>query len=159
MIRKEDASNGSTSKRVRSTSSTCSDPKDEMYLPPPFQNLLHLNIHLNSPTHMPIFQYILSFSQNISNLAFEQFFVDFDETLIISTLFKWNDLKSINELTIRNGSNLSLNALNEVIHKCPKLRKIGQISTWGKVTKHQLETIRKEIKLRNFDLVIDDDYS
>ena len=106
---------------------------------------------------MPVFQYVLSFSRNISNLSFEQFYVDYDESLIISTLFKWNDLKTINELKIRNGSNLSLNALNEVIHKCPKLRKIGQISTWGKVTKHQLETIRKEIKLRNFDLVIDDD--
>ena len=150
--------NGATSKRVRSTSSTCSDPKDELTLPPPFQKLLHFVIHLNSPTHLPIFQYILSFSRNISSLSFEQFFVDFDESLIISTFFKWNDLKTINELKIRNGSNLSLSALNEVIHRCPKLRKIGQVSSWGKVTKHQLETIRNEIKLRNFDLVIDDDY-
>ena len=126
-------------------------------IPQPFQKLHHLDVHLKSPAHMPVFQYVLSFSRNISNLSFEQFYVDYDESLIISTLFKWNDLKTINELKIRNGSNLSLNALNEVIHKCPKLRKIGQISTWGKVTKHQLETIRKEIKLRNFDLVIDDD--
>ena len=150
--------NGTISKRVRSTSSTCSDPKDELTLPPPFQALSHLNIHLNSPTHLPMFQYILSFSKNILSLSFEQFFVDFDESLIISTFFKWNDLKTISELKIRNGSNLSLSALNEVIHRCPKLRKIGQVSTWGKVTKHQLETIRNEIKLRNFDLVIDDDY-
>ena len=54
------------------------------------------------------------------------------------------------------GDNLSLNALNEIIQNCPNLKKLGQIATWGKIGKHQLDIIRQEIKLRNFDLVIDD---
>ena len=146
-----------TTKRIRSVSSTCSDPKDDIHLPPPFQQLKHLNVHLNSPTHLAVFQYVLSFSKCISNLIFEQFFIDYEESLIISTLFNWNDLKTIKELKIVNGNKLSINALNEVIHNCPKLQTVGQISTWGKVNKHQLETIKKEIKTRNLDLVIDED--
>ena len=106
---------------------------------------------------MPVFQYVLSFSKIIAYLTFEQSYVDYEESLIITTLFRWNDLKSIKELKIINGANLSLNTLNEVIHNCPKLHKVGQISTWGKLNKHQLEIIRNEIKLRNFDLVIDND--
>ena len=143
-----------TTKRIRSTASTCSNPRDEWNLPPPFQRLKHLNIHLNSPTHLPILQFVLSFSDVITNLTLEQCVIDYDESFVIETLFKWNNLKTLRELKITNGSNLSLNALNEVIHNCPELRKVGKISTWGKIGKHQLETIRGEIKLRNYDLVI-----
>ena len=126
-------------------------------MPPPFQQLKYLYVHLKSPAHLPVFQYVLSFSKIIRYLTFEQSYVDYEESLIITTLFRWNDLKSIKELKIINGANLSLNTLNEVIHNCPKLQKVGQISTWGKLNKHQLEIIKNEIKLRNFDLVIDTD--
>ena len=144
-----------TTKRIRSTSSGCSDPKHEVNLSSPFRHLKELDIYLNSPTHLPVFQYILSFSTCITHLTFEQFFEDYAESLVMTTLFQWNPLKLLTELKITKGAKLSINALNHVIQKCPELRKLGQVSTWGKIKKHQLETIRKEIKLRNFDLVID----
>ena len=75
----------------------------------------------------------------------------------MTTFFQWNPLKLLTELKITKGTKLSIDALNQVIQNCPELRKLGQVSTWGKINKHQLEAIRKEIKLRNFDLVIDNE--
>ena len=147
----------STTKRIRSTSSGCSDPKYDTHLSAPFRHLNELDIYLNSPTHLPVLQYILTFSIRITHLTFEQFITDYDESLIMTTLFSWNGLKILTELKIIKGANLSINTLNQVIQNCPELRKLGQVSTWGKINKYQLETIRKEIKLRNFDLVIDNE--
>ena len=146
-----------STKRIRTSSTSSVDPKENIHLPPPFQQLECLNVHLNSPAHLPIFQYIISFSKSITSLVFEQFYADYEESLIITTLFSWNNLEKIEELRIVNGANLSLHTLNEVIHNCPNLRRIGKISSWGKIGKHQLETIKNEIKLRNFDLAIDDE--
>ena len=43
-----------------------------------------------------------------------------------------------------------------VLQNCPNLQRLRRISNWGKIDPDQIRTIRKEIKARNFDLIIDD---
>jgi hypothetical protein len=38
---------------------------------------------------------------------------------------------------------------------CPKLQRLRWVSRWGRIQQEQVRAIRKEIKVRNFDLIID----
>ena len=43
-----------------------------------------------------------------------------------------------------------------LFQNCPALQRLKRISNWGRIDPEQIHTIRKEIKARNFDLIIDD---
>ena len=137
-------------KRLRMTS-TCSVADFNQ----PFGNLKSLDVYLTSPTHLPIFQYLVNQAVNLEVLIFDQFFCDFSESLINQSLFEWNSLQSLKELSIGHGSKLSIVTVNLILANCPKLVKLGQLHNWGQVTQQQIASIRGEICARNFDLVID----
>ena len=46
--------------------------------------------------------------------------------------------------------------LDSPFQNCPSLQRLRRISNWGRIDPEQIRTIRKEIKARNFDLIIDD---
>ena len=85
-------------KRVRMTSTSSLEEIK------PFENLQSLDIYLKSPTHMPIFQLLVSLSKNLESLIFDQFYCDYEESLINRTLFEWNSLKTLKNLIIGSGS-------------------------------------------------------
>ena len=93
-------------KRVRMTSTSSLEEIK------PFENLQSLDIYLKSPTHMPIFQLLVSLSKNLESLIFDQFYCDYEESLINRTLFEWNSLKTLKNLTIGHGSRLSIVTVN-----------------------------------------------
>ena len=120
----------------------------------PFEKLQSLDIYLTSPTHLPIFQYLVYHASNLETLIFDQFYCDYDETLIHQSLFEWNALENLKELQIGHGSRLSVVTVNIILAQCHQLQKLGKLDQWGQIDRHQIESIRKEIEARNMDLTI-----
>ena len=147
-----------TTKRVRSSSSFCLDTSSTAEMPLPFTKLQSLAVFLNTPTHLPILQYVLSFARALQVLSLDQFYTDYAETFVSKTLFEWNPLVDLTEFHIGKSDNLSLVAANVIIEKCPNLKRLGKLSSWLKVTKEEFLSIQKEINLRNYDLILDDIY-
>ena len=122
----------------------------------PFEKLKSLDVYLKSPTHLPIFQLLLGLStKNLEVLIFDQFYCDYEESLINRSLFEWNPLQNLKSLTIGHGTNLSIVTVNIILANCHELKRLGRLDQWGQVDRHQIESIRNEIKARNLDLVID----
>lgn len=121
----------------------------------PFEKLTSLDVYLKSPTHMPVFQLLVNQCVNVECLIFDQFYCDYEESLINRSLFEWSGLERLKELSIGHGSQLSIVTVNVILANCGQLRKLGRLDQWGKVSRHQIESIRGEIQARNFDLIID----
>ena len=139
-----------SAKRLRLTStSSMADLKK------PFESLKSLNVYLKSPTHMPIFQYLVNQATNLEILHFDQFLCDYNESLINRSLFEWSSLEKLKELQIGHGSKLSIVTVNVIIANCGQLAKLGRLDQWGQVSRQQIKSIRKEIQARNFDLCIE----
>ena len=49
----------------------------------------------------------------------------------------------------------SIVTVNVILANCHELKRLGRLDQWGRVDRHQIESIRHEIKARNFDLIID----
>jgi hypothetical protein len=121
----------------------------------PFEKLLSLDVYLKSPAHMPIFQLLVSQTNQLERLIFDQFYCDYEESLINRSLFEWSKLENLKELTIGHGSQLSIVTVNVIIANCHQLKKLGRLDQWGQVNRTQIESIRSEIKARNFDLILE----
>ena len=121
----------------------------------PFEKLSSLNVYLKSPTHVPIFQYLVHQATQVETLIFDQFYSDYSETLINTSLFEWSPLENLKELTIGHGSQLSIVTVNVILANCSQLAKLGRLDQWGHVNRQQIASIRGEIQARNLDLVID----
>ena len=81
-------------KRLRLTStSTVEELK-------PFEQLKSLDVYLKSPAHMPIFQLLVNQCKNLEVLKFDQFYCDYEESLINRSLFEWNPLHTLKTLSI-----------------------------------------------------------
>ncbi len=119
-----------------------------------FAELKSLDIYLENPSHMPVFQLLISMAPNLERLIFDQHFADYDESLITRSLFEWSDFKNLRELKIGHGSRLSIVAVNVILANCGELRSLGRLDQWGRVTREQVDSIRTEIKSRNLDLVL-----
>ena len=79
---------------------------------------------------------------------------DYEETLIHQSLFEWNSLEYLKELQIGHGSRLSVVTVNIILSQCHQLQRLGKIDQWGQIDRDQIESIRKEVNARNFDLQI-----
>ena len=104
---------------------------------------------------MPIFQYLVNQSELLETLIFDQFFVDYSESLINQSLFEWSKLEHLKELSIGHGSQLSIVTANVIIANCQQLKRLGRLDQWGQVNRHQIASIRTEIQARNFDIEIE----
>ena len=104
---------------------------------------------------MPVLQLIVSHAPNLENLIFDQFYSDYEESLITRSLFEWSDFQALRSLSIGHGSRLSILAVNVILVNCQKLQKLGRLDQWGKVTREQIDSIRAEIQARNFNLELD----
>ena len=121
----------------------------------PFEKLKSLNVYLKSPTHVPIFQYLVYQAIHVESLTFDQFYSDYSESLINRSLLEWSSLENLKELKIGHGSQLSIVTVNVILANCNQLAKLGRLDQWGQVNRQQITSIRGEIQARNFDLVID----
>ena len=140
-----------TTKRIRSTSTST----DHKSLPLPFSKLETLVLDINTPTHLPIVEYILSFTDSsLKSLTLDQFFSDFGESFVTKTLFEWNSMQNLTALHIGKAANLSLVVANVLLEKCPQLRKLGRLSSWRLITSKELSSFQQEIRLRNYDIEI-----
>ena len=88
---------------------------------------------------------------------------NFDETLHLVKLLQ-NLLDNCLFMTLNfrcfyhfigHGSQLSIVTVNVILSNCHELKRLGRLDQWGHVDRHQIESIRNEIKARNFDLIID----
>ena len=61
----------------------------------------------------------------------------------------------LNEPNLSHGSRLSIVTVNVILVNCINLKRLGRLDAWGQVDRHQIDSIRNEIKARNFDLLID----
>ena len=80
--------------------------------------------------------------------------MDLSETFITETLFEWNDMKNVETLIIGRMTKLSLAGANILLQKCPKLKKLGNLGLWGKVSPPDKESFKNELRARNYDIQI-----
>lgn len=95
-------------------------------------------------------------AEKLCNEIFRQMNPDFDES-VVRTIFTWNPLAHLESLEISQASNLSIHTVNLIVGQCPRLKRIGTISKWGKISKEEEENLRIEVKARNYDLCFDGD--
>ena len=108
---------------------------------------------------------------NLEELKLNQIYQRLEDSFI-SSLVSWNTLQFLVQFHLTNGPHLTLMAANTLIqatiqqaHKnsflvflfqaCPRLRRIGQVSSWGRVEREELVAFKREIVARNLDLSIE----
>ena len=72
-------------------------------------------------------------------------------------VFRWNPMSELRDFEIGLASRLTVATVNLVLESCPKLQRLARLSGWGGVTAEQAASLRREARLRNLDLVFDDD--
>eukprot|EP00092_Neocalanus_flemingeri_P047128 GFUD01053308.1.p1 GENE.GFUD01053308.1~~GFUD01053308.1.p1 ORF type:complete len:398 (-),score=107.67 GFUD01053308.1:129-1178(-) len=119
----------------------------------PFSKLRSANFTLTTSTHLPILKYPIFFALDLEVLQLNQIYQPGDSFIL--SLVSWNPLHSLLQFSLTNGLHLSLMAANTLIQACPRLRQIGQLSSWGRVEQEELVAFKKEIVARNLDLKIE----
>merc|ERR1711915_57893 len=119
----------------------------------PFSKLRSATFILTTSAHLPILKYPLFFALKLEELKLNQIYQPLEDSFI-SSLVNWNSLQFLIEFSLINGPHLSLMAANILIQACPRLKLIGQVSSWGRVEREELLAFKREIRSRNFELTI-----
>ena len=118
----------------------------------PFPKLKSATFILITSTHIQIL-YPIFFALNLEELKLNQIYQPLEDSFI-SSLVSWNPLECLSQFSLTNGSHLTLMAANTLIQSCPRLRCIGQVSSWGRVEREELLAFKREIVARNLDIKI-----
>ena len=73
----------------------------------------------------------------------------------LSALVSWSPFLHLKRFHLGSSPLLTLLAANTLISGCPKLEHISRVASWGGVDRDQLDMIRREVRARNLNLVID----
>jgi len=118
-----------------------------------FLKLKRASFVILSSIHLPVIKYPLFFARNLEELHI-QIYQPLEDSFI-AALVSWNPMTELKKFILTRAPNLTLMAANILIQACPNLEYIGQVTTWGAVERGQLESINREIRARNMDLVIE----
>jgi len=120
----------------------------------PLFKLQELKCIFTSPVHLAMLKYLLHFAQNITSFSLELLFQPLEDSFI-NSLLDWGSWNVLDTFLLHNSPHLSLMTANTILGSCPRVKKIGYLSSWGQVDRHQLKDFKREIKRRNFDVIVE----
>ncbi|TRY67081.1 hypothetical protein TCAL_03741 [Tigriopus californicus] len=123
----------------------------------PFQALRGLDIVIFTPMHFVVVKGIVQFASLLKSFIFNLLSDDLEEDHV-RHIMKWNSFTNLEEFEVTAGSRLSIHIVNFIIERCPNLNRLGRLRNWGRLQKHEIEAIQKEISSRNFNLKFDNDF-